>query len=118
MGPDEGAQMAMMANMMGDSMRIAVKTAAVSTAKEVAEARLNEAEAQVALAQDRLREGLAVSAGDFRRVRHGDVVGPQACAAGPCRRRQCEHRQEGRKASRHVARSGVNVPMSQHRRRP
>ena len=35
MGPDEGAQMAMMANMMGDSMRTAVKTAAVSTAKDV-----------------------------------------------------------------------------------
>jgi hypothetical protein len=37
MGPDEGAQMAMMANMMGESMRTAVKTAAVSTAREVAE---------------------------------------------------------------------------------
>jgi thiol-disulfide isomerase/thioredoxin len=32
---DEGAQMAMMANMMGETMRASIKTAAASTAKEV-----------------------------------------------------------------------------------
>jgi hypothetical protein len=44
MGPDEGAQMAMMANMMGESMRTAVKTAAVSTAKEVTEGKFKSPE--------------------------------------------------------------------------
>ena len=44
MGPDEGAQMAMLANMMGDSMRTAVKTAAVITAKEVTDGKFKSPE--------------------------------------------------------------------------
>ena len=49
---DEGAQMAMMANMMGETMRTSIKTAAASTAKEVTEGKYKSIEdANAAFAQ-------------------------------------------------------------------
>ena len=49
---DEGAQMAMMANMMGETMRASIKTAAASTAKEVMDGKFKTIEeANAAFAQ-------------------------------------------------------------------
>ena len=76
MGPDEGAQMAMMANMMGDSMRTAVKTAAVSTAKEVTDGKFKTPEeANQAFSQTMQGEMMKLMGGGM-----GGMGGP---GAGP-----------------------------------
>ena len=76
MGPDEGAQMAMMANMMGDSMRTAVKTAAVSTAKEVTDGKFKSPEeANQAFSQTMQAEMMKMMGGGM-----GGMGGP---GAGP-----------------------------------
>ena len=76
MGPDEGAQMAMMANMMGDSMRTAVKTAAVSTAKEVTDGKFKSPEeANQAFSQTMQGEMMKMMGGGM-----GGMGGP---GAGP-----------------------------------
>ena len=76
MGPDEGAQMAMMANMMGDSMRTAVKTAAVSTAKDVTDGKFKTPEeANQAFSQTMQGEMMKLMGGGM-----GGMGGP---GAGP-----------------------------------
>jgi len=76
MGPDEGAQMAMMANMMGDSMRTAVKTAAVSTAKEVTDGKFKSPEeANQAFSQ--------TMQGEMMKMMGGGVGGMGGPGAGP-----------------------------------
>jgi thiol-disulfide isomerase/thioredoxin len=78
MGPDEGAQMAMMANMMGDSMRTAVKTAAVSTAKEVADGKFKSPEeANQAFSQTMQGEMMKMMGGGM-----GGMGGPGADGPG------------------------------------
>jgi thiol-disulfide isomerase/thioredoxin len=78
MGPDEGAQMAMMANMMGDSMRTAVKTAAVSTAKEVADGKFKTPEeANQAFSQTMQGEMMKLMGGGM-----GGMGGPGAGPGG------------------------------------
>jgi hypothetical protein len=78
MGPDEGAQMAMMANMMGDSMRTAVKTAAVSTAKEVTDGKFKSPEeANQAFSQTMQGELMKMMGGGM-----GGMGGPGAGGPG------------------------------------
>jgi hypothetical protein len=73
---DEGAQMAMMANMMGDAMRLAIKNDAGSTAKDIlADKFKTSEEANAAFARAMQQEMMATMG--------GGPMGPGAAPAAP-----------------------------------
>jgi hypothetical protein len=74
---DEGAQMAMMANMMGDAMRLAIKNAAGSTAKDILADKFKTGEeANAAFARAMQQEMMATMGGGM-----GPGAAPTAPAA-------------------------------------
>jgi hypothetical protein len=74
---DEGAQMAMMANMMGDAMRLAIKNAAGSTAKDILADKFKTGEeANAAFARAMQQEMMATMGGGM-----GPGAAPSAPAA-------------------------------------
>ena len=83
---DEGAQMAMMANMMGETMRASIKTAATSTAKEVLDGKfktIEEANAAFAQAmQGEMMKSMGMEGGPGGPGGPGGAMGPGG-ARGP-----------------------------------